>query len=85
MILQVLLWGGLAVASFAAAAVLVFAIVRMTERRDDKARVDRPRRAGADRPGPTARRFPWRGEPAWWPEFEREFADYVRAGDGRRW
>ena len=24
-------------------------------------------------------------EPAWWPEFERAFADYVRGGDGRRW
>jgi hypothetical protein len=62
--------------------VLVFAIVRMTERLDDKAGVDRPGRA--DRRGPAAWRFPWRAEPAWWPDFEREFADYVRAGDGRR-
>jgi hypothetical protein len=30
---------------------------------------------------------PWRRvhEPAWWPEFERDFAEYVRAGDGRPW
>jgi hypothetical protein len=77
---QALLWGGVAVASFAAAAVLVFAIVRVTEQPDDKAAVHRP----ADRPGPAARRFPRRAEPVWWPEFERAFADYVRAGDGRR-
>lgn len=26
-----------------------------------------------------------RADPAWWPEFERAFADYVRAGEtGRR-
>lgn len=63
---QALVWTGLAVASFAAAALLVFAIVRVSAS------------------GRTARRLRWRAEPAWWPEFERAFADYVRAGDGRR-
>ena len=58
---QAALRGGLAVASFAAAAVLVFAIVGVTEYLHHDA------------------------EPAWWPEFERAFADYVRGGDGRRW
>lgn len=63
---QALLWGGLAIASFAAAAVLVFAIVRMTT-------------WGRTRP-----RFPSRAGRVSWPEFERAFADYVRALDGRR-
>ena len=54
---QTLLWAGLAVASFAAAAVVVLAIVRV---------------------GAVLRR-----EPAWWPEFERGLAEYVRTGDGR--
>jgi hypothetical protein len=67
---QVLLWAGLAVVSFDTAAVLVLAVVRAAERVDARARAGRwaPRRA----------------EPAWWPEFERAFADYVRAGDGGR-
>jgi hypothetical protein len=67
--------------SFAAAAVLVFVIVRVSERVDDVASADLLGPAG--RSGRT-RRFPRRGEPVWWPEFEREFADYVRAGDGPR-
>jgi hypothetical protein len=63
---QALLWGGVAVASFAAAAVLVFAIVRMSA----SSRV--------------ARRLSWRADHAWWPEFERAFEEYVRAGDRPR-
>jgi hypothetical protein len=61
-ILQALLWSGVAVASFAAAGALVLAIVVVNERYGG--------------------RLPGRGEPSWWPEFERAFADYVRAGDG---
>jgi hypothetical protein len=68
-----LVWGCLAAASFAAAAALVFAIARLTSHLDDELRL---RRRGA-----AAWRFAHRGDPAWWPEFEREFADYVR---GRR-
>ena len=74
---QVLLWGFLAAASFAAAALLVFAIARVTAHLDDE--------LGLHRRGAAAWRFAQRGEPAWWPEFEREFADYVRAADGLDW
>ena len=67
---HVLLWTGVAVVSFAAAAVLVLALVRVAERLGARA---------------AARGWvPWRAEPAWGPEFERAFADYVRAGERRR-
>jgi hypothetical protein len=62
--LTLLVWTGVAAASFAAAAVLVFAIVHLTAYRDRRPRVS------------TA-------EPPWWPQFEREFAEYLGAGDGR--
>lgn len=73
-----LLWAVLAVASFAAAGVLVLAVVRVTERLHDNDRA-----AGLGRPDPRdagSRLRP--SEPPWWTDFEREFADYVRAGDG---
>jgi len=73
---QALLWSGLLVASLAGAAALVFAIVRATEHGTESAR--------AEWRGREARRRPPRREPAWWPEFERAFSDYVRAGYGRR-
>jgi len=63
-ILQAILWSGVAVASFAAAGALVLAIVVVSER--------------------YGHRLPGHGEPPWWPEFERAFADYVSAGDGPR-
>jgi len=80
--IQALLWIGIAVGSFAAAAVLVFAMVRVTERRDDRAGFRRAVRT--DVRMRAARQLRPRSEPAWWPEFERAFADYVRAGERRR-
>jgi hypothetical protein len=74
-IAQALIWGGLALASFAGAAALVLAIVRATE---DEPRPRRADRRGADGCVPPGT------EPQWWPEFERAFSDYVRAGEGRR-
>jgi hypothetical protein len=75
MVQDLLFCGGLGVASFAAAAVLVFALTRVT------GHLDRDGAAWDRRPGP--RRFRRRAEPAWWPEFERAFADYVRTGAAR--
>lgn len=82
MMIQALVWGGLAVASFAAAAALVLAIVRASEHRDDSDGVGPA--DPADRRHPATERSPWGAESAWWPEFEREFAAYVRAGERRR-
>ena len=78
--MQALLCGGLAVVSFAAAAALVLAIARVTGQLDARAgaRADGPAAPASLRTGSAA-------EPAWWPEFERAFADYVhRSGAGSR-
>ena len=74
-----LLWAVPAAASFAAAGVLVLAIVRVTERLHDN---DRAASFGRPDRREAGRRLQWPSEPPWWTEFEREFADYVRAGDG---
>jgi hypothetical protein len=73
---------GLAAASFAAAAVLVFALVRVAAPWNDARGVERLGRP--DRWCRAPRRFRRRGEPAWWPEFERAFADHVRTSAGRQ-
>jgi hypothetical protein len=82
---QALLCGGLVVVSFTAAAALVLAIARRTARHDTTAGTDRPERT--DLPVPVASRAASAGEPAWWPEFERAFADYVHhsAAGSRDW
>jgi len=77
---QILLWEAVAVASFAASAALVFAIVSVTEHFDANVGAHG---AGGTQRAMGARRLLRRSEPTWWPEFERAFADYVRGGDGR--
>jgi hypothetical protein len=81
-VLTLLLCGGAAIASFPAAAALVFAMVRLTAHLETTAGVHRLCRV--DGQEGVARRSRWRAEPWWWPEFEREFAAYVQAADGRR-
>jgi hypothetical protein len=60
--------------------VLVVAIVRTSEHRDD----DGAGGHDAHRCAPVAATFHRRGDSERWPEFERAFADYVRAGGDRR-
>jgi hypothetical protein len=63
---EVLVWIVFALVSFAASAMVVYVTIRMAQRQD--------RKAAAEHPEPPL-------DPDSWREFERGFADYVRAGD----
>ncbi len=82
MLAALLMTAGLAVGSFAAAAVLVLALMRMLNQVDDEPARDAPGDEGGWPRAP--RRFDRRGKAARWRDFEREFADYVRTGAGRK-
>jgi hypothetical protein len=66
----------------AAAAMLVVGLLRVIDMLDNEPGPRGRRRRGGGWDGPPCR-FGRRRQPAWWPEFERAFADYVRDGARR--
>ena len=82
MLHALLVTAGVVVVVTVVAALIVLGLVKTFERLDGERPPEgsRGRRSAWDR---RPRRFGRRRQPAWWPEFERAFADYVRSGARR--